>query len=208
MSTDALILAFDGFLRTLAGVPASAERPNPGAQGTETVANTDRAKAVAALMRINHSGEVCAQGLYAGGALFARSESTRAALHHAAREELDHLAWCRQRLDQLNAAPSRLDPLWYVASVALGAGAGLISDQVSLGFVHATEDNVERHLKDHLRAIPDDDTITRPILQQMLVDEVTHGQHALDQGGVELPAPVRRLMWEGAKLMTRTSEIC
>lgn len=205
MITDAVILAFDGFLRTLANVPVNAERPNPGAQGSETVAGTPKAAQVAALMRVNHSGEVCAQGLYAGGALFARSDATRNALRHAAQEELDHLAWCRHRLDQLEASPSRLDPLWYLASVALGAGAGLISDTVSLGFVHATEDNVERHLKDHLRAIPVDDTITRPILQQMLTDEVQHGQTALDQGGAELPAPIRRLMWEGAKLMTRTS---
>lgn len=205
MIPDAVILAFDGFLRTLANVPVDSTRPNPGAHGTETVAGTPKAAEVAALMRVNHSGEVCAQGLYAGGALFARSEATRDALRHAAQEELDHLAWCRHRLDQLQTPPSRLDPVWYAASVALGAGAGLISDAVSLGFVHATEDNVERHLKDHLRAIPADDTITRPILQQMLADEVQHGQKALDQGGVELPAPIRRLMWEGAKLMTRTS---
>ena len=205
MSTDALILAFDGLLRTIARVPASAERPNPGARETDTVAGTDRAEQVAALMRVNHSGEVCAQGLYAGGALFARSESTQESLRHAAQEELDHLAWCRERLDQLGAAPSVLDPLWYCASVILGAGAGLISDRVSLGFVHATEENVERHLKDHLREIPEDDTTTRRIVAQMLADEVHHGQAALEQGGVELPQPIRRLMWEGAKLMTHTA---
>ena len=158
------------------------------------------------LMRVNHTGEICAQGLYNGQALFASDETTGTILAKAAEEELDHLAWCRERLNDLNAKPSILDPLWYSVSFALGAGAALVSDKVSLGFVHATEENVERHLREHLQRLPASDHASRQILQQMLDDEIRHGQSALGQGGQRLPAPVRRLMWEGAKLITQTAE--
>ena len=166
----------------------------------------DEIRVSGGLMRVNHTGEICAQGLYNGQAMFASDEATGTALAKAAEEELDHLAWCRERLHELNAKPSVLDPLWYSVSFALGAGAALVSDKVSLGFVHATEENVERHLRDHLQQLPASDHASRQILQQMLDDEIRHGQTALDQGGQQLPTPVRRLMWEGAKLMTQTAE--
>ena len=166
----------------------------------------DEIRVSGGLMRVNHTGEICAQGLYNGQALFASDEATGTALAKAAEEELDHLAWCRERLHELNAKPSVLDPLWYSVSFALGAGAALVSDKVSLGFVHATEENVERHLRDHLQRLPASDHASRQILQQMLDDEIRHGQTALDQGGQQLPIPVRRLMWEGAKLMTQSAE--
>mgnify|MGYP003335749962 CR=1 FL=1 len=157
-------------------------------------------------MRVNHTGEICAQALYNGQALFASDQATGEALTKAAEEELDHLAWCRERLDELGARPSILDPLWYTASFALGAGAALISDKISLSFVHATEDNVERHLREHLKRLPENEQASRQILKQMLDDEIRHGQTALNYGGEELPKPIRRLMWEGAKLMTTTAK--
>jgi 3-demethoxyubiquinol 3-hydroxylase len=180
--------------------------PSP-ARGVRADSITDEEiKVSGRLMRVNHTGEICAQGLYNGQALFASDETTGTALAKAAEEELDHLAWCQDRLSELNTKPSVLDPLWYTVSFVLGAGASLVSDKVSLGFVHATEDNVERHLREHLQRLPANDNASREILQQMLDDEIRHGQTALDQGGQLLPTPVRRIMWEGAKLMTKTAE--
>lgn len=203
---DRLIHGFDGLLRTIARVKPEAQTPSPG-QGVLDDPMTDAEIALSsALMRVNHTGEICAQGLYNGQALFASDQATSRALQTAAEEELDHLAWCRERLDALHARPSVLDPLWYASSFALGACASLVSDKISLGFVHATEDNVERHLREHLERLPASDHASRHILSQMLDDEIRHGQTALDEGGEELPAPVRRLMWEGAKLMTKTAE--
>ena len=205
-TVDRLIHGFDGFLRTVARVKPEAQKPTP-AKGALYDSLTDaEIKLSSGLMRVNHTGEICAQGLYNGQALFASDQATGEALTKAAEEELDHLAWCRERLDELGARPSILDPLWYTASFALGAGAALISDKVSLGFVHATEDNVERHLREHLERLPENDHASRQILKQMLDDEIRHGQTALDHGGEKLPKPIRRLMWEGAKLMTTTAE--
>mgnify|MGYP000002070867 FL=1 len=205
-TVDRLIHGFDGFLRAVARVKPEAQNPTPAKGALDDPLTTDEIKLSSGLMRVNHTGEICAQGLYNGQALFASDQATGEALTKAAEEELDHLAWCRERLDELGAKPSILDPLWYTASFALGAGASLISDKVSLGFVHATEDNVERHLREHLDRLPDNDHASRQILQQMLDDEIRHGQAALDHGGEELPKPIRRLMWEGAKLMTTTAE--
>ena len=203
---DRLIHGFDGLLRTVARVKPEPQLPSPSRGALVDPMTDDEIRVSGGLMRVNHTGEICAQGLYNGQALFASDEATGTALAKAAEEELDHLAWCRERLHELNAKPSVLDPLWYSVSFALGAGAALISDKVSLGFVHATEENVERHLRDHLQQLPASDHASRQILQQMLDDEIRHGQTALDQGGQQLPTPVRRLMWEGAKLMTQTAE--
>ena len=203
---DRLIHGFDGLLRTVARVKPEPQLPSPSRGALVDPMTDDEIRVSGGLMRVNHTGEICAQGLYNGQALFASDEATGTALAKAAEEELDHLAWCRERLHELNAKPSILDPLWYSVSFALGAGAALVSDKVSLGFVHATEENVERHLRDHLQRLPASDHASRQILQQMLDDEIRHGQTALDQGGQQLPTPVRRLMWEGAKLMTKTAE--
>ena len=203
---DRLIHGFDGLLRTVARVKPEPQLPSPSRGALIDPMTDDDIRVSGGLMRVNHTGEICAQGLYNGQALFASDEATVTALAKAAEEELDHLAWCRERLHELNAKPSILDPLWYSVSFALGAGAALVSDKVSLGFVHATEENVERHLRDHLQRLPASDHASRQILQQMLDDEIRHGQTALDQGGQQLPTPVRRLMWEGAKLMTQTAE--
>ena len=203
---DRLIHGFDGLLRTVARVKPEPQLPSPSRGALVDPMTDDEIRVSGGLMRVNHTGEICAQGLYNGQALFASDEATGTALAKAAEEELDHLAWCRERLHELNAKPSVLDPLWYSMSFALGAGAALVSDKVSLGFVHATEENVERHLRDHLQRLPASDHASRQILQQMLDDEIRHGQTALDQGGQQLPTPVRRLMWEGAKLMTKTAE--
>ncbi|MDA9007328.1 2-polyprenyl-3-methyl-6-methoxy-1,4-benzoquinone monooxygenase [Litoricola sp.] len=203
---DRLIHSFDGLLRTVARVKPEPQIPSPSRGALIDPMTDDEIRVSSGLMRVNHTGEICAQGLYNGQALFASDEATGTALAKAAEEELDHLAWCRERLHELNAKPSILDPLWYSVSFALGAGAALVSDKVSLGFVHATEENVERHLRDHLQRLPASDHASRQILQQMLDDEIRHGQTALDQGGQQLPTPVRRLMWEGAKLMTQTAE--
>ena len=203
---DRFIHGFDGFLRTVARVKPEAQNPTPGKSALDDPLTEEEIKLSSGLMRVNHTGEICAQGLYNGQALFASDHATGKALTNAAEEELDHLAWCRERLDELGARPSILDPLWYMASFALGAGASLISDKVSLGFVHATEDNVERHLREHLKRLPENDHASRQILKQMLDDEIRHGQTALNYGGEELPKPIRRLMWEGAKLMTTTAK--
>jgi ubiquinone biosynthesis monooxygenase Coq7 len=205
-SIDRLIHGFDGFLRTVARVKPEAQNPTLAKGVLDDPLTEAEIKLSSGLMRVNHTGEICAQGLYNGQALFASDQATGKALTKAAEEELDHLAWCRERLDELGARPSILDPLWYTASFALGAGAALISDKVSLGFVHATEDNVERHLREHLERLPENDHASRQILKQMLDDEIRHGQTALNHGGQELPKPIRRLMWEGAKLMTTTAE--
>lgn len=203
---DRLIHGFDGLLRTVARVKPEPQLTSPSRGALVDPMTDDEIRVSGGLMRVNHTGEICAQGLYNGQALFASDEATGTALAKAAEEELDHLAWCRERLHELNTKPSILDPLWYSVSFALGAGAALVSDKVSLGFVHATEENVERHLRDHLQRLPASDHASRQILQQMLDDEIRHGQTALDQGGQQLPTPVRRMMWEGAKLMTQTAE--
>ena len=203
---DRLIHGFDGLLRTVARVKPEPQLPSPSRGALVDPMTDDEIRVSGGLMRVNHTGEICAQGLYNGQALFASDEATGTALAKAAEEELDHLAWCRERLHELNAKPSILDPLWYSVSFALGAGAALVSDKVSLGFVHATEENVERHLRDHLQRLPASDHASRQILQQMLDDEIRHGQTALDHGGQQVPTTVRRMMWEGAKLMTQTAE--
>jgi len=182
----------------------SASRPTPGRPDPNLLDPGARRHA-AALMRVNHAGEIAAQGLYQGQALTAQSPATRATLEKAALEEGDHIAWCRERLDELGSRPSLLNPLWYAGSVAIGALAGLAGDRVSLGFMAETERQVEGHLADHLDRLPPDDERSRTIVQQMQADEVGHGQSAVAAGGADLPQPIPALMRMTARLMTGTS---
>jgi ubiquinone biosynthesis monooxygenase Coq7 len=159
----------------------------------------------AGLMRVNHAGEIAAQGLYHGQALVARDPAIRALLEQAGKEETDHLAWCEQRLAELHDRPSYLDPLWYAGSFAIGMVAGLASDRTSLGFVVETERQVERHLDSHLEQLPADDARSRAILTQMRADERAHGELAERAGGVSVPEPVRQAMQLTSKVMTFTA---
>ena len=159
----------------------------------------------ASLMRINHAGEVSAQGLYRGQALTARLEGTREKMDEAAQEELDHLAWCNKRLEELNEKPSIFNPVWYGLSFTMGAIAGIAGDKWSLGFVHETEEQVVRHLESHLDRIPNNDKKTAAILEQMAIDEAHHSEEALESGAAELPENIKKLMGGIAKVMTKTS---
>jgi ubiquinone biosynthesis monooxygenase Coq7 len=156
-------------------------------------------------MRVNHAGEVAAQGLYHGQALVARNSGTRALLQHAAREEADHLAWCERRLTELDSRPSLLSPLWYAGSFAIGAAAAALGDRTSLGFVAETERQVEHHLSDHLGRLPSGDARSRAIVEAMREDEVAHGAVAQAAGAAELPGPMRALMRATAGIMTSTA---
>ncbi len=202
MNVDDLIGVFDRGLRTLTGVgtPANAAPDAPEGELTEA----ERAHA-AGLMRVNHTGEVCAQALYEGQALTARHDAVRDALKDAAAEEVDHLAWCRQRLEELEARPSVLDPLFYTASFLVGAAAGALGDRVSLGFVEATEDQVVRHLDGHLDDLPPDDARSRAIVEEMRADEARHGINALQAGGSAFPESVKQAMTLVSRIMTETT---
>ena len=156
-------------------------------------------------MRVNHCGEICAQALYEGQALTAKTPEARAALESAAQEERDHLAWCRKRLDELDSRPSVLDPLFYGASYAMGAATGLLGDKISMGFVEATEDQVVQHLERHLHTLPEEDERSRAIIEQMREDEAEHGQAALEMGGAEFPEPVKAAMTVMSRLMTEST---
>jgi ubiquinone biosynthesis monooxygenase Coq7 len=201
---DAVVLAADRLLKTLAGAHTP-QRPSP-ADGT-AAAPLDAAEQrhAAGLMRVNHTGEVCAQALYEGQALVARDAKVRQALTGAAGEEEDHLAWCGERLRELDSRPSVLNPLWYGMSFALGAATGMLGDKISLGFVAATEDQVCAHLARHLRELPADDVRSRAIVAQMASDEARHGTQALDAGGAPFPQPVKDAMTLVSKLMTGTA---
>ena len=156
-------------------------------------------------MRINHSGEVCAQALYQGQALTAKLPDVREEMQLAAQEEIDHLVWCEQRIRQLNSHTSFLNPLFYAASFSIGAAAGIAGDKWSLGFVAATEEQVCKHLQDHLTQLPAQDEKSRAILEQMLEDEEKHGNNALAAGGQEFSAPIKKMMSGISKLMTKTT---
>ncbi|CAH0991466.1 3-demethoxyubiquinol 3-hydroxylase [Sinobacterium norvegicum] len=201
---DRLCLNADTALRTLIPGAAQATRDNPANQYDESIDQQD-CRHIAGLMRINHTGEVCAQALYQGQATTAKLPEVAEAMNHAAAEEIDHLAWCEQRLRQLNSQPSLLNPLFYGLSFSIGAAAGFIGDKYSLGFVAATEDQVCKHLQDHLEQIDPNDQRSRAILRQMLVDEEQHATLALDAGGLKFPKPVKELMSLTAKAMTATT---
>jgi ubiquinone biosynthesis monooxygenase Coq7 len=197
---DAAISALDRALRSVFA-PAQAERPVPGTPGANPLTPAQQRES-AALMRVNHSGELAAQALYHGQALVARSAGTRAMLLDAARAESDHLAWCETRLTELGARPSLLNPLWYAGSFAIGALAALTGDRTSLGFVVETERQVEGHLNEHLGRLPVGDSRSRAILETMRAEEIAHGATAAAAGGEPLPAPVRALMRQTARVMT------
>ena len=201
---DQLITRFDGVLRVLAGV-AEPVRESPAAAVADAPLTDSERKHVAGLMRVNHAGEICAQALYEGQSLTAQDPRVRAGFQAAAREERDHLIWCRQRLNQLQARPSLLDPLWFASSFALGAAVGLLGDKVSLGFVEATEDGVVQHLQRHEARLPEQDARSHAVLAQMRADEGRHGADALAAGGALLPAPIKQLMVMSAKVMTTLS---
>jgi len=196
----ALIVAFDRALRTLTGV-ANASRPAPGAALPEATLSDGERRHAAGLMRVNHTGEVCAQALYAAQAVVARDPGIRERFAAAARDEEDHLAWTAARLDQLGDRPSRLNPLWYAGSFAIGVAAGLAGDRVNLGFVVETERQVEEHLTGHMDALPGADAKSRAIVETMRDDEARHGAMAQAAGGVELPRPVRGAMRFAADAM-------
>ena len=201
---DRLIERFDRGLRVLAAKPR-ATRPNPAGDAADTDLDPAEQKHVAGLMRVNHTGEICAQALYEGQAVTANDEQTRQALLAAAAEETDHLAWCQERLAELDSQPSVLNPAFYAASFAIGALTGLLGDRVSLGFVEATEDQVCKHLEDHLEALPADDARSRAILERMHADEARHGAAALAKGGSEFPEAVKSGMRLVSKLMTEST---
>ena len=202
--TDRLLGEIDRAIKVLT-VPARAARDLPEAAGAPPPLSEEARISSARLMRVNHSGEVSAQALYQGQALGAHDPIIRDALQHAGQEENDHLAWCEQRLHELNARPSLLNPLWYAGSFALGAAAGAVSDGISLGFIEETERQVEAHLHEHLGRLDPADERTRTIVEQMKADEARHGAIAGTLGAQDLPILVKWAMKATAKLMTRTS---
>lgn len=195
-----LIIGFDRALRTLAGT-AQASRPVPGAMLPEGELSADERRHAAGLMRVNHTGEVCAQALYSAQALVSRDPEIGARFALAAREEEDHLAWTQQRLDELSSRPSLFNPLWYAGSFAIGALAGLAGDRVNLGFVVETERQVEEHLNSHLDRLPPQDEKSRAIVGVMRDDEARHADMAEAAGALPLPRPVRDLMHSAAGVM-------
>jgi len=197
---DRLLADAQNALETIDG-GARAERPNPGAGEPDVVLDEAERRHAAGLMRINHVGEVCAQALYIGQAAVARDPATRAQLHAAAQEETDHLAWCADRLQELDSRPSLLNPLWYAGSYAIGLLAGLRGDGWNLGFVVETERQVEAHLEEHLRTLPEADARSRAILGVMKADEMRHADHAEAAGAKILPPPIPTLMAAASKLM-------
>ena len=201
---DSLILALDGALRTLFAPPRAA-RPCPEVTDSSQQLTEKERKDAAALMRVNHVGEICAQALYASQALATLDPALRRHFERAAQDETDHLAWTRQRLDELQSRPSLLNPLWFAGAFGIGLVAGRLGDRVSLGFVVETERQVEAHLDSHLDRLPQSDLASRAIVSQMKADERDHADQALAAGGVELPLPVRALMRAAAKVMTTTA---
>jgi ubiquinone biosynthesis monooxygenase Coq7 len=201
---DRIISAIDQAARTVLA-PSTSHRPYPAEGLPETVQSERDRKHVAALMRVNHAGEVAAQALYQGQALVAGTEATRRSLLEAGREETDHLAWCSRRIKELGGRISILGPLWYGGSFAIGVLAALASDRASLGFVAETERQVVDHLQTHLQQLPEGDRRTKAIIEQMSDDEARHGKEAITAGGMTLPGPARRLMQATSKLMTRTA---
>ena len=203
---DTLISEVDNTLRTLLPpqkrIPA---RTSPAKDIIEHPLSSAEKKHIAGLMRVNHAGEVCAQALYQGQALTAQLSQIKQQMTQAAAEEIDHLAWCEERLAELGSKPSVLNPVWYSGSLLLGALAGLAGDKISLGFVAETERQVTYHLQKHLQGIPNDDIKTKAILERMKEDEEHHASLAVEAGAVELPYVIKQLMSVISKLMTKSS---
>ncbi|WP_447856809.1 2-polyprenyl-3-methyl-6-methoxy-1,4-benzoquinone monooxygenase [Pseudomonas aeruginosa] len=202
---DRFLLQADSALRTLLPFSGQPARPSPAIVEPDGELSEEDTRHIAGLMRINHTGEVCAQALYRGQSLTAKLPEVREAMEEAAEEEIDHLAWCEQRIRQLGSRPSVLNPIFYGLSFGVGAAAGLVSDRVSLGFVAATEDQVCKHLDEHLAQIPQEDRKSRAILEQMRIDEEQHSSNALAAGGLRFPAPVKLGMSLLAKVMTKST---
>lgn len=202
---DRLLSGIDTGLRTIAAADTRQTRPNPAMHIADTKLSAEEKSHAAGLMRVNHAGEVAAQGLYQGHASVARNAATEKQMREAAEEELDHLGWCEQRLDELGQGPSKLRPLWYGGAFAIGAISGILGDRWSLGFIEETERQVSEHLNGHLRALPQQDAKSRAIVKQMCEEEEIHGANAKLAGAATLPAPIRGLMRLTAKVMTRTA---
>lgn len=206
---DNLIHQFDTVMRTLIPGTARSSRPSPVTADVQDEPMTaEERRHAAGLMRVNHTGEVCAQALYQGQGFTARLPEVRTQMEQSAQEEIDHLAWCDERLQELDSHPSVLNPLFYAASFGMGAVAGAIGDRISLGFVAATEEQVGRHLEDHLVKLPPGDRRSRAVLRQMAIDEAHHAQLALEAGGVRFPAPVKFGMSLMSKVMTKSVYRC
>ncbi len=202
---DRLLSGLSNALRTVAAPAGRTARENP-AKGVDAGELSQSEKSHAAgLMRVNHAGEVAAQGLYQGHALVARDRSVEAQLQRAADEEFDHLAWCEQRLAELGEAPSRLSPLWYAGAYAIGAASGMFGDRWSLGFIAETEHQVCVHLEGHFERLPETDARSRAIVKQMREEEAEHGENAMAAGAAELPQALKRLMQLTARIMTTTA---
>lgn len=202
-SLDRVLIAADNALRTLSGAVA-ASRSTPG-EKSEAPKQDDERRHVAGLMRVDHAGEVCAQALYAGQSLMARDAGVRQALEHAGAEERDHLAWCAERLSELDSRPTLLAPIWYAGSFALGVASGAAGDRWSMGFLVETERQVEKHIDGHIERLPAGDARSRAILEQMREDEIGHANTGRALGGAELPLPIRGAMRLVAKVMTGTA---
>ncbi|MEW8072455.1 MAG: 2-polyprenyl-3-methyl-6-methoxy-1,4-benzoquinone monooxygenase [Candidatus Thiodiazotropha sp.] len=203
-SADQFLIGIDNVLRTLFGRPQVTERSNPAERINEAEMSEKERDLAARLMRINHTGEVCAQALYQGQALTAKLPQIRDTMERAAQEENDHLAWCETRLNELDNRKSLLNPFWYAGSFMIGAAAGLAGDKWSLGFVAETEHQVEAHLNDHMQRLPAQDQKSLAILEQMKEDEIHHATVALEAGGANLPAPIKAAMKVTSKLMTKS----
>ncbi len=201
---DSLIVSFDRALRTLCA-RATSVRPLPGGELEEPRLDQRDKRNAAALMRVNHSGEICAQALYHGQAMTARNHVVREALEDAAAQETEHLAWTEQRIDELGGRVSLLNPLLYAGSLTIGAIAGLLGDRWNLGFLAETEKQVEGHLEDHLGRFPENDRKSRAIVAQMKEDEAEHARTALAHGGAVLPATARKAMRAASRLMTNST---
>ena len=204
LNIEKFIIGFDGALRTLLA-PAQTVRTVPGRNISENELTKEERRKSSALMRINHTGEVCAQALYQGQALTAKDAEVQRSLNQAACEEIEHLAWTEQRITELGGRKSLLNPIWYGGSLFIGAAAGMIGDKWNLGFLAETERQVESHLAKHLHSLPSQDEKSRAIVAQMQIDEERHANSAMSHGGVDLPTPVKLIMRLGSKVMTKTT---
>lgn len=202
---DRILAGIGNALRTVAAPAGLSPRANPAADIDEGSLSPAQTAHAAGLMRVNHAGEVAAQGLYQGHAIVARSREIGAKMQQAADEEFDHLAWCEQRLDELGEKPSKLSPLWYAGALAMGALSGAIGDKWSLGFIAETERQVCDHLDSHLHKLPAVDARSRAIVTTMRDEEAEHGENAVAAGAAELPPAIKLLMRATAKLMTSTA---
>lgn len=201
---DRLCLVADSALKTQFGIHDSEPRENPATRLEEAELSQDEKKHAASLMRINHTGEICAQALYQGQALTAKLPDIRQEMEQAALEEVDHLAWCSERIKELDSHESILNPLWYAGSFVIGAAAGLAGDKWSLGFVAETEKQVSKHLESHLEKLPEQDVKSKAILIQMHQEELQHAENAINHGAAELPKPVKNIMGLVSKVMTKS----